>query len=107
MSRRQKLSRADRERRQGKRDRRSNNARVKRRRELVEKLLAARAEYERAVAEPESTRGERCVCERCGLEQEIGNGELFDDGFAAISPCEWCGHAFAMSLEAYVDGHGL
>lgn len=47
-------------------------------------------------------KGERCVCERCGLEQERGEGLVLEDGEVTVSPCENCGHLYAETPEMYL-----
>lgn len=97
--RRQKLTRSDREKRRGKRERRAARPAQQHRQELIALYTRARIEYDLACNETE--RVHRCVCERCGLEQDAGSGEILETGEVLIAGCEFCGCYYGETLESY------
>lgn len=109
MSRRTKLTRADRAKRAGKRERRIETAPERvRRRSRVERLdryqLALR-DYLDATDYPVES---EIVCERCGLAQPATHFEGGDPAIVEVVPCEGplgmgCGHEYAVTVEAFTE----
>jgi hypothetical protein len=94
-----KLTRADREKRKAKREHRARVTIPLR--ELRAQLLRASREYAVACLYPQGLRGERAVCERCGLEQPHGEGLILENGLVTVAPCDNCGCDYAETVEAF------
>jgi hypothetical protein len=100
---RSKLTRAEREKRKAKHEHRARVTipRRDRHRELTAQLLRASREYAVACLYPQGLRGERAVCEQCGLEQPRGEGLVLENGLVTVAPCENCGCDYAETVEAF------
>lgn len=111
MIRRAKLTRAERDKRSAKRQHRAENViPIKRGRELkIKRYEDAMRAYADALVDGlkaelrPDLRGGRCICERCGQEQDIGDGMVLESGEVTIAECESCGHEYGMSHEAYAE----
>lgn len=83
--------------------------RASRREVQVAALRAAAGAYVAACVVPEGLRGERCVCERCGLEQELARGVVDElTGEVHAAPCQGfdgigCGSEVAVTVESYLE----